>query len=218
MSKFSHLNMVDQTQNAKSRTFSLKTAKLCRHSPSFIFLRIENFFAFFDYLSAIVFSKVTDVSLPQRSSQNGCQPAVSVFFAHQALLVQLVKITMGLVAQGPEFPVGHRSHRGLRPGMHTNIGVAGRISAANIKHRVLIVVTVNTVSTSQNRMAATVRASGCQALSSFLFHNWSLQNKKAGRPHNYNLQRERLPLADIVAEQPSGIYRNKPMTCWIAHR
>jgi hypothetical protein len=102
--------------------------------------------------------------------------------------------------------------------MYPDIGIAGRISAADIKHRILIIAAVYAIGTSQYGMTAAVRAPRRGVLSSFLFHNWSLQNKKAGKPHNYNLQRERLPLADIVAEQPSGIYRNKPMTCWIAHR
>ena len=60
--------------------------------------------------------------------------------------------------------------RDLRSGMHPDIGIAGRKSAANIEHGVLIITAVNSVRTFQNRMTATVRTSGDVVLSSFLFH------------------------------------------------
>jgi hypothetical protein len=45
--------------------------------------------------------------------------------------------------------------------MYPDIGIAGRISAADIKHRILIIAAVNAIGTSQYGMAATVWASGC---------------------------------------------------------
>jgi hypothetical protein len=62
--------------------------------------------------------------------------------------------------------------------MYPDIGIAGRISAADIKHRILIIAAVNAIGTSQYGMTAAVRTPGRSVLSSFLFHKGSSQIKK----------------------------------------
>ena len=205
-------------KNQIFQTFRRDYAKIPSTGLFPAFLRIQNFLAFFNYLPAVVFSQVSDVGLAQRSSQNRGQPVVCVLLAHQSPLVQLIKIPMSFIAQRPEFPVRHGAHGDLRSGMYPDIGIAGRKSAANIEHGVLIITAVNSVRTFQNRMTATVRTSGSVVLSSFLCHGSFLQNKKSGRLRHHKPQRERLLLAVIVAVQPSGNHRNKPTPLWIAHR
>ena len=137
----------------------------------FVFLGFQNFLTFLNYLPAVVFSQVSDVGLAQRSSQNRSQPVVRVLLAHQSPLVQLIKIPMSFIAQRPEFPVRHGAHGDLCSGMHPDIGIAGRISAADVEHSVFVVGVIYSIGTSQYRMAAAIGTSWCSILSSFLFHN-----------------------------------------------
>ena len=216
--KFGQLHISVYGQIIRSRTFSAKIPHPCCLSLCPLFLLIQNFFAFFDHTPAIVFSQASDVGLPHRDTQNGCQPAVRIFSGHQAPFVQPIKSPMSFIAQNPQLPVGHGAHGDLRPGMHPDIGITDRIPAANIEHRVPFVIPVNAVGTSEDSMAAAVRASWCIVLSSFLFHHWILPNKKSGRLHSRNQQGERLPLAYLAAEQPSGHHIKKPTPLWTAHR
>ena len=148
-------------KNQIFQTFRRDYAKIPSTGLFPAFLRIQNFFTFFNYLPAVVFSQVSDVGLAQRSSQNRSQPVVRILLAHQSPLVQLIKTPMGFIAQRPEFPVRHSPHGDLRSRMHPDIGIAGRISAADIKHRILIIAAVNAIGTSQYGMTAAVRTSGC---------------------------------------------------------
>ena len=216
--KFGQLHISVYGQSIRSRTFSAKIPHPCCLSLRPLFLLIQNFFAFFDHTPAIVFSQASDVGLPHRDTQNGCQPTVRIFSGHQAPFVQLIKSPMSFIAQNPQLPIGHSTHGDLRPGMHPDIGITDRIPAANIEHRVPFVIPVNTIGTSEDGMAAAVRASWCIVLSSFLFHHWILPNKKSGRLRNRNQQGERLPLAYLAAEQPSGHHIKKPTPLWTAHR
>ena len=97
-----------------------------------VFPGIQNFFAFFNNLPAIVFSQQSDVCLTHRSSQNGCQPLICIFLAHEASLIKLIEIMVCFITQSTELPVGHGAHGDLRSRMYPYIRIAGREFAADI--------------------------------------------------------------------------------------
>jgi len=133
---------------------------------------IQNFFAFFNNLPAVVFSEQSDVCLAHGSSQNGCQPLICILFTHETSLIKLIKIMMCFIAQSTEFPVGHRAHGDLRSRMYPHIRIASREPTADIQHGVLGIVAVDAIGTSQNRLAAAIWTAGRSALSSLLFLHW----------------------------------------------
>lgn len=63
VSKITDLNMVENLRVGIIRTFFPKTVHFSRNSPILVSLQIQNFLAFCDHLSTVVFSQITDMRL-----------------------------------------------------------------------------------------------------------------------------------------------------------
>ena len=124
---FLHYHQIIQNVNFRSFSLKLEFGIILPESPG-----IQNFFAFFDNLLAVVLSQQPNVCLTHRSSQNRCQPLICIFLAHVASLIKLIEIMMCFITQSTELLVGHGAHGDLRSRMYPYIGVAGREPAADI--------------------------------------------------------------------------------------
>lgn len=154
------LHNVLKTASIVFQTFSIINPMIDRLAVGSDFSGIQNFFAFFNHQSAIVFSKISNVGLGHWSSQNSRQPLVRILLAHDAAHIELIEMPMCFHPQSPKFPVGQCAHGDSGTRVNPDIGIALRIILADIQHCPIAVVLIDTIGTSENRMTATVRAPG----------------------------------------------------------